>query len=70
MAEAKVALLSCLVDLIGGWDKTTDVISLNYFSKAGNVQSMSGIEVMLRGANSNGVGAGSACGLEEKNNDM
>jgi len=59
MAEAKVALLSCLVDLIGGWDKTTDVISLNYFSKAGNVQSMSGIEVMLRRANSNGVGAGS-----------
>ena len=52
-----------------GWMcQAIDIILVNCFLKAADVQSMSGVEMMLNRAGGNCAGAGSACGLEQKNN--
>ena len=50
MAGAEVTLLSCEVDFVGGWCQAIDIILVNCFPKAADVQSMSGVEMMLNRA--------------------
>ena len=50
MTEAEVTLLSCVVDLVGGWCQAVDIILVNCLPKAADVQSMSGVEMMVNRA--------------------